>query len=285
MKNKIKFQNFDEEFFEEEYEYSFDEKDEIITAAQTHGKTLYYLYKDAVKWITLKIVNGETGREELRDYFKLAMQGIYGHILTRDANGEAVKVPVGDKEVELVNEGNSYSHVFELMDAFNDATICRCNPLLDLVFSKSQSSRFLNNGEHSYHPVYQQYFLFKNEHSVTKEQFEEYLKCSEEYEKQDTGSENYYSLIDYPRRKLLKEYFFGTEASFNKQLAESLKGNKEYYDTTEDNRLRNVDGWLPWEIISNACLAYDKGWGITVEDPRLPMFLVKGECKVEGLAP
>ena len=50
-------------------------------------------------------------------------------------------------------------------------------------------------------------------------------------------------MIDEPRQELLKAYYFGSEDSFNKQLKEALEKNRQYYDTTEDNRFREVRGW------------------------------------------
>ena len=73
--------------------------------------------------------------------------------------------------------------------------------------------------------------------------------------------------------------------NFNTQLQITLDKNRAYFDNKENNRFREMENWLPWDIIAYACRAYDKGWKITVEDSRLPMFLVEGKCNVTTLAP
>lgn len=283
MANMLDFKNFDEEFFEEEYEDMSSLVEETLEYAQEDGSALYDMFKYEIRWITLKIANGELDRDELRGYFKLAMQGIYGHIKAIDNRGEPAKLTVVDKEVELSYSGSSFADVFTIMDGFTYAVVCRNQQVLDLIFSLEDRSPLLGEGRHRYHPVYHQYVLFKNEKEVTEQEIEDFIKSAERYEANDSEVDEYYGLIDHPRRKLLREYFLGDAESFNDQLADSLYKHQEYYDSLEDNRFRSVDDWLPWEIISNACKAYDKGWDITVKDPRLPMFLVKGECKVESL--
>lgn len=287
----MKFKNFDEEYFDERVEYSFGRKNRMIEVAQTKGNKLFYLFKNSVEWITLKIMKGETDREELRGYFQLAMQGIYGHLKLVDKKGETIKLVIAGKEVELENNESGYDNVFTLMEAFTYAAICRSKEVLDFIFSIKEESPLLRQGEHFYHPIYKLYYLLKNEPGVTRDQFDDYVLASEKYYGSQTPEgatdeyENYQPLIEIPRRKLWREYFLGTEQTFNEYLNDALQKNKEYYDTENHNRLRDVSGWLPWNLISVASKAYDKGWEITVEDPRLPMFLVKGECKVESLAP
>ncbi|MBL6445147.1 immunity 49 family protein [Fulvivirga sp. 29W222] len=286
MGNQIEFKNFDQEFFEEEYEHILllvSQSIEWLVEGDSEG--LHRLFKFGMQQITLKIVNGETDRTELSRCFKLAMQGIYGHIKSLDNNGELTKLWVADQEVQLTNTGAGYDSVFELASAYTYASICRCSDVIDLIFNLPESSKFLNYGEHDNHPVYKLYQLFKSEPDIDKELFNDYIENSRGKYGGDPELKNYVSLIDEPRQKLLEQYYFGDSSSFNKQLKEALEKDKQYRDTTEGNRFRDVDGWLPWGLISFACRAHDKGWEITVEDSRLPMYLVKGECKVESLAP
>ena len=289
MPNTINFENFDKEFFDEELEDMDSLVQETIEYARENGSNLYDLFKYEIRWITLKIVKGETDRDELSEYFKLAMQGIYGHVKTLDNRGEPTRLTIANDEVELSHSGTSYADVFTVMEGLTQAAVCRNKTYKAFALSLSNDSPLLGKGKHSYHPIYKLYILLKDEGAVDEEKFESYEKASVKYYKEQFPEgvkdeyENYVPLIENPRKALWREYFLGSEESFNEKLRDALEKNKAYYDTEDHNRQRDVSGWLPWNLISTASKAYDKGWQITVEDPRLPMFLVKGECTVDSL--
>ena len=158
MDNLIGFENFDKEFFHGELERSLTKEIEMIKVAQDKGGDKpFYLYRNSVKWLTLKMLDGGTDLDTLRHYFKLAMQGIYGHIRSLDNNGKPLKLWVADKEVELTNTSTGYDKVFTLMGAYIYASICRCEQVTDLILNLEENSTFLNYGEHEHHPTYKMY--------------------------------------------------------------------------------------------------------------------------------
>jgi len=108
--------------------------------------------------------------------------------------------------------------------------------------------------------------------------------AAEEYKNSKEFS-GWYSEYLMPLADLREAFHLGTEESFNTALKTVLDKNRAYFDSEEDGRFRDDKNWYPWDVISYACRAYDKGWKITVEDSRLPMFLVEGKCIVENLGP
>ena len=279
---QINFKNFDQNFFKEEYEDLLGFRDEMLHLAKNNGDRLYYLYIDAKSWVTLKYIEGSHGKASIAKDLLMAMQGIYGHIKTLSNFGKPTKIPIDGEEVELVNKKNSYDTVFDLWGAYVNASICRNKDVIDLVMAQDDSTLFFREGRFEYSSAYKILKFFKNEKEVDEESFEHCQKANLD-RLQGAEEEGYREYVSKPLIALEHAYFFSDANTFNQSLETALNKNREYYDTEEEGRCRDSINWLPWPIIFVACKAYDKGWKITVDDPRLPMAFVTGEYNVPSV--
>lgn len=284
MKNNlIKYKKFDYNFFEDEYEFVFSNKDFTIESAQSHGDSIHFLYEDSITWITLKYINEEINPEEIKKYFELCMEAYFSHIKTIENLGQEVPVIINSVKKVVTNDSKSYNNIFELLNAYNFASICRNKNVKDLVFNQPFDGNFIRKGVHENHPSSKAYYLFKNEREVDQARLDDFYTALIENVKQKDLKE-YKEKLMIPLGEVYKNYFLGNAESFNLALEEALELNKAYYDTEKDDRCRDSQNWLPWNLISLACKAYDKGWEITVKDTRLPMFMIRGECNVPEIS-
>jgi hypothetical protein len=278
----MNYKYFDKEYFQEEYEDLFSYKQDMINVAQEDGSRLYYLFKNSVRWLTLKIANGEHDISELTDYFRYANQGIVAHFKTMEGKGKPVKVLVADKEVELTNEGTSYYDVIYAGAGISAALVSRNKEALDYLFNIPDKIIFRADPAKSTDAS--KIFLFRKKiyenKKIDKSEFQAIHHSSE---KNSFDKPEFYHLIQSPLYKLMEALASDDKANFNTILSEALIKFQEYYDTTKESRHQLIEGWLPIYIIALACLAYDRGFLIEVDSPLLPMFLVKGECKVPTL--
>ncbi|MEM6721430.1 MAG: immunity 49 family protein [Bacteroidota bacterium] len=290
MTNIINFKNWDQELFEEEYEDNFDDfEDDMIAMAQEDGSSLYDLYDSCKQWIILKIIKNEASHEELTRYFRYAMQSLYGHIVTLEHLGEEQEIWVADKKVHIKKETSvSYKSVDTLIDFLNITAICRCKEALEAIFRQDGTGPFLDNPNAVKSYYYDYYFLERSldkvDNAIIQRELEIGNQKAEKFYKNDAEFKEWYPAIYIPLSELKHEFFLGDEASFNEKLQIALNKNRSYYDDPK-GRYANLENWIPWELIAFACRAYDKGWNITVEDSRLPKFLIEGKCNVGSLAP
>jgi hypothetical protein len=290
MKNIIDFKNWNQDMFEEDYDDHFDDFENAMTSlAQEDGSSLYNLYDSCKQWITLKIIKNEFAPEEFTKYFRYAMQGVYGHIVTEEHIGELQKIWVADKFVEVKKDeqGNDTS-VDKLVDFNFIASICRCEKVVEAIFRQQDPGPFFHNPNYAKSYFYPYYYLEKSMHkiddSIIERQLNSMNTSAEGYYKDDEEWNDWYYAIYIPVSELRYAFFLGNETSFNEKLQEALHKDRAFNDTPE-GRFENPDNWFPWEIISLACRAFDKGWKITVEDSRLPKFIIEGKCNVTSLEP
>jgi hypothetical protein len=283
MSNNIDYKNFDKDFFNEEYEDIIDFFDDMLHIAQTNGDKLYNLYEDSIKCSVLKYVNNESKPENIINYLHYAVQGMYGHLYSLLNIGKPVDLFVEDKKVTLTNNSKAYSHLFYLFNIMSFAQICRCNKLIDLIINIPETSIFFQHPYQEQHKILYKIMYSNRRGEITDmELFNEHSRLYLEKFK-DKDSIEFNKFIYIPKHELEIILNTGNENEFNLKLKEALELNRKYYDTPEDNRYKEIDNMLPWSLISIACQAYDKGWNITVEDSRLPMFLVRGECSINSL--
>ena len=139
------------------------------------------------------------------------------------------------------------------------------------------------------HFTYSVYMLEQSYKLISEESLKKILdeidtKAAKEY-KNSKEFRGWYSKCLVPLNKLRETFYLGTEEEFNIQLKIALDKDRVHHDSESFDRVRDRKTWYPWDIIAYACRAHDKGWKITVEDSRLPMFLVEGKCNVTTLAP
>lgn len=282
MDNFIRYKNFNEKVFQLRNKKAFEFLPKLTEVAQRNGDRLYYLYTDSIKCALLKIVNGETDTRVLTKYLKLAMQGMYGHVKSLINFGKPVELFIGNKKVNLVNESREYSRLSNLTNILLFARICRFASLEDLIFEVTEKSVFFDHPNQE--PFLAGYSINKMVYSNELEESEFDLYFNKLIKKHSSAdSEEFKVSIVIPYRAAEKELLFGSSKSFSEKLSFAINSDRSYWESKEDNRYVDIDKMLPWFLISLACRAYDKGWDITVEDPRLPLFLVKGECNIDSL--
>lgn len=290
MKNIIDFKNWNQELFEEDYNDHFDDfKNAMIELAQKDGDSLYNLYDSCKQWLILKIIKNEASHEELSMYFRYAMQGIYGHIVTEEHMRQDQEIWVADKKVSLKKERQSSgTTVNKLMDFFFITSICRCEKVLDAILRQAATGPFFHNPNLSKSYHYPYFFLEKSLHKIDNSIIERQLNSmnasAEDFFKDDEEWNDWYHAIYIPLSELRKAFYLGNETSFNEKLKLALDKDRAFNDDAK-GRYANPDNWFSWEIIAFACRAYDKGWNITVEDSRLPIFLIEGKCNITDLNP
>ena len=288
--NIINFKNWDQEFFDEDYDRVTENRiSKMITISQNRADRMPFLFKAAKKWVILKFLKDPNF--EIKTYFKSALQGAYGHIKLAESNGASLSLWIGDKKVDLTHEEGLKGDVSNLYEYLKFAYVTRCKELENIIFDifEKNEKSFFSNDNMIGHFTYPIYFLERSHSWLNSDKIKELLSdidlyAANEY-KNDKEFGGWYSECLVPLNKLREALFFGNEENFNIQLKITLDKNRAYFDNKEDNRFRDMKNWLPWDIIAYACRAYDKGWKITVEDSRLPMFLVEGKCNVTTLAP
>jgi hypothetical protein len=283
MSNNIDYKNFEESYFQHQLQRSVAKLPKMLSVATTRGDKLYYLYINSKRSIVLNIVNNETDSSLLKKYFSYTMQGMYGHLYSLLNIGKPVDLFVGDKKVALTNNSKAYSYLFYLFNIMSFAQICRCNKLIDLIINIPETSIFFQHPNQEQDKILYKIMYSNRRGEITDMNlFNEYRRLYLEKFK-DKDSIEFNKFIYIPKHELEIILNTGNENEFNLKLKEALELNRKYYDTPEDNRYKEIDNMLPWSLISIACQAYDKGWNITVEDSRLPMFLVRGECSINSL--
>lgn len=79
----------------------------------------------------------------------------------------------------------------------------------------------------------------------------------------------------YPPMELFYHLTQREEAKFNASLANALELHKRYW-TTEEERLRDPEGFVGLAPLVVTCLAHDAGMRIEVESDYLPFHLLTG---------
>jgi hypothetical protein len=276
------FVNFDKEFFQREYDHLMGRKDRMIEVAQKKGDKLYNLFENASNWILLKIVKKEFDINELGEYFKIACQAIAGYYKLMEVSGKPLKMVIAEKDVELSHEATSYSDVIYITPGIHLSIICRNKECLDVLFNLPDEITFRHDKTKITAPSKNFNILkkiYKNE-LVSEKEFDDLEK---ESEKNSSQYKDYYEKLRLPYIQLMRIISNNDKVNFNNFLTNALANVSSYYDTLEDNRNKDIEGWLPLHLISLASLAYDRGFTVDVDNPLLPMFLVKGEVQVSSL--
>ncbi|MCH2193513.1 immunity 49 family protein [Kordia sp.] len=290
MENTIDFKNWDQGIFEYKLSRNFEGfRDQFIEVVQGNATRLHNLFARNKLWFTLKYVENELSLKELTTYFRHAMQSSYAHIITEENITKDQEVWVADKKVLLKKSAKGQdTSVDKLMDFFFIASICRCKKVIEAVLRQTDPGPFFHNVNLSKSYHYPYYYLEKSLHKIDETIIERQLESmnmkAEGFFKHDDEWNDWYHAIYIPLSELRKAFYLRDEASFNEKLQAALDKDRAFNDD-EKGRYANPDNWLPWEIISFACRAFDKGWNITVEDSRLPVFLVEGKCIITNLAP
>ncbi|WP_298511800.1 immunity 49 family protein [uncultured Kordia sp.] len=290
MGNKIDFKNWDQEIFEYKLSKNFTGfKEKFIGVVQGNATRLHNLFIRNRLWFTLKYIEDKTSIEELKNYFRHAMQSIYGHIITEEHIGESQEIWVADKKVQLKKERRgSDTSIDTLINFFNFASICRCEKAIEAIFRQDGTGPFLDN-PNSVKSYYYEYFflersLHKIDESIIKRELDIGNKKAEKFYEGEDEWKDWYQGIYIPLSELKYAFFLGDETSFNEKLQIALDKDRAFSDDSK-GRCSNSDYWIPWDIIALACRAHDKGWKITVEDSRLLTFLIEGKCNVSNLEP
>lgn len=290
MANKIDFKNWDQESFEDNLSRNFTGfKEQMIEVAQGKAKRLHSLFERSKLWFTLKYVEDKTSMEEFTTYFRYAMQSIYGHIVTEEQINQDQEIWVADKKVQLKKDRRgSDASIDNLINFFNFATICRCEKVIEAIFRQDGSGPFLENPNVAKSYYYEYYYLERSLHtideSIIKRELDIGDKKAEKFYENDDEWHDWYQAIYIPLSELKHAFFLGDEIVFNDKLQAALDKDRAFNDDPK-GRYSNPDNWIPWTLISFACRAHDKGWKITVDDSRLPMFLIEGMCNVANLEP
>jgi hypothetical protein len=200
-----------------------------------------------------------------------------------EGKGKPVKVLVADKEVELTNESNGYKDVYYASIGVDIALIARNQEAIDyLLFNLPDDIIFFYDKNKSTGRS-KEFMLLRKLYSNEEILEKEFTDLIKRFEKDSANDTTPIQFLKIPYLNLAKAINDQDKANFNTILLEALIKFQEYYDTTKENRHQLIEGWLPLHIISMACLAYDRGFLIEIDSPLLPMFLVKGECKVPTL--
>ncbi|MFF4159447.1 immunity 49 family protein [Streptomyces sp. NPDC001678] len=77
----------------------------------------------------------------------------------------------------------------------------------------------------------------------------------------------------YPPINLFYRYVLRDHDSFNAELANAVKWHKDYW-TKDEGRAIDCAGWVAFEPLAIACMAYDAGFPIEVESEYLPKHLL-----------
>lgn len=290
MENRIDFKNWDQEIFEYKLSRNFTGfKEQFIEVVQGNATRLHNLFVRNKLWFTLKYVEDKTSLEELKTFFRHAMQSSYGHIVTEENINKDQEIWVADKKVSLKKERQGQdASVDKLMDFFFIASICRCEKVLEAILRQVASGPFFHNPNVSKSYHYPYFFLEKSLHKIDDAIIERQLNSmntsAEGFFKGDDEWNDWYHAIYIPVSELRNAFYLGDETSFNEKLQVALDKDRAFNDDVK-GRYANPDNWFSWETIAFACRAHDKGWNITVEDSRLPKFLIEGECIITSLNP
>jgi hypothetical protein len=295
------FKKFDIEFFNRKYNRKFDSENlkTFEEVAKRNGSKHYYNFENYIDFIKFDLIKSlvegieinDSQKKIFRDRFRIAMQSIVAHFQLLMTEG-AKKVLVFDTEIELSNNDKNLFFDFPYVGAgWNAALICRNNEALEFLLSVPKelthrnASRSFPDGEYSYDVIKS---ILKGE-KVTEKDFDK-IKGAQDLSIGNAGSKKEkqdvklsMDLINSPYRELYKCIAFNKKEEFNNFLKDAIDKYIKRYDTLDEDISSSPNGWLPWGLISIACLAYDRGFEITVDHPFIPMFLVKGECNVPTL--
>lgn len=290
MENKLRFNNWDETSFKDDYDRNFNGfEDKMMKAAKSDGSTAHSLFKRAVLWFSLKYINDDNvSNAELANYMKLAMQGAYTHILTEMKLGELQETWIGQEKLKLKKDVATHkSTVATLVDIYDIACVCRCEEVKKIVINQEDPGPFFKNPNLSksyyYSLFYQEQSYKKNNADIIQKQFDKIREKAAALYENDHEWGQWYQNYLLPVIKLRELLMIGTQEDFNTQLKEVLQKDRELKDVSPE--VMSTNSWIPWEINSLACRANDKGWEITVEDSRLLKFLIEGKCNVTSLEP